>query len=132
MRRFMLLAALCAVLVLALTPAVMAQTGDVDCPQLTQPQAQAIFDADPSDPNRLDAYNDGIACEDGGGAVQPTTPTTTQYAPTTPAEAVDEETSSTTTTTPLPDTGGLPLLPLVGASFLVLGVAGLAIKRHIS
>lgn len=55
------------------------QTGDVDCPQLTQQQAQAIFDADPSDPNRLDADNDGIACEDGDGAAQPAAPTTTQY-----------------------------------------------------
>ena len=30
----------------------------------TQPQAQRVLDRDPSDPNRLDNDNDGIACED--------------------------------------------------------------------
>ncbi|MET9907724.1 excalibur calcium-binding domain-containing protein [Streptomyces sp. NPDC006476] len=30
----------------------------------TQEDAQAEFNRDPSDPNRLDADNDGIACED--------------------------------------------------------------------
>ncbi|MDQ4020283.1 MAG: excalibur calcium-binding domain-containing protein [Actinomycetota bacterium] len=38
----------------------------------TQEEAQAKYDSDPSDPNQLDADNDGIACEDlpssGGGA----------------------------------------------------------------
>ena len=37
-----------------------------------------------------------------------------------------------TTTTPLPATGGLLLVPLAGASLLVLGLAGYAIKRRIS
>ena len=241
MRRFMLLAALCAALVLALAPTVMSQpnpmpnpmpnpnpmpdpnptpntgttqyaaptstgtqqTGDVDCPQLTQQEAQAIFDADPSDPNRLDADNDGIACEDGGGVAQPAAPTTTQYdQPETPTQgdldcidfasqieaqatydadpsdpngldadddgiacesttnvasgtrfednsgfidgggsgaagdtgaAVNQPAAqTTTTTTALPATGGLPLAPLAGASLLVLGVAGLAVRSRIS
>lgn len=44
---------------------VAAQTGDRDCPDFTyQEDAQAVYDQDPSDPNRLDADNDGIACED--------------------------------------------------------------------
>jgi hypothetical protein len=30
----------------------------------TQEEAQAVFDADPSDPNGLDADGNGIACED--------------------------------------------------------------------
>jgi hypothetical protein len=30
----------------------------------TQEEAQAVLDADPSDPNRLDADGDGVACED--------------------------------------------------------------------
>ena len=218
MRRFMLLAALCAALVLALTPVVMAQPnpmpnpmpnpnptpntgttqyqaptstgtqqmGDVDCAQLTQPQAQAIFDADPSDPNGLDADNDGLACEgnaptatqygqsnaetpiienprncdefggsqaaaqqflenvtpgdefnldaddDGiacegllsGGAEAPTT-TATQY-------ETPDVTTTTTATTALPTTGGLPLMPLAGASLLVLGLTGYAINRRVS
>ncbi|MFP5070111.1 calcium-binding protein [Pseudonocardia nantongensis] len=37
---------------------------DVDCPALTRSAAQAILDADPSDPNRLDRDGDGLACED--------------------------------------------------------------------
>lgn len=45
---------------------------DLDCIDFaTQAEAQAEFDADPSDPHGLDADGDGIACEwnpDGGGA----------------------------------------------------------------
>jgi hypothetical protein len=38
---------------------------DRDCSDFVfQEEAQAVFDSDPSDPNRLDADNDGIACED--------------------------------------------------------------------
>lgn len=44
---------------------------DLDCDDFaTQADAQAVYDADPSDPNRLDADDDGIPCEedgDGGG-----------------------------------------------------------------
>lgn len=41
-----------------------AQTGDRDCPDFSsQAEAQAVFDADPSDPERLDADEDGQACE---------------------------------------------------------------------
>ncbi|MCE3551274.1 excalibur calcium-binding domain-containing protein [Pseudonocardia sp. RS11V-5] len=41
-----------------------AQQADRDCPDFaTQAEAQAALDADPSDPERLDADNDGIACE---------------------------------------------------------------------
>ena len=43
---------------------------DLDCANfVTQAEAQAAYDADPSDPNGLDADSDGIACEelsDGG------------------------------------------------------------------
>ncbi len=47
-------------------------TYDVDCPELSYDHAQWILTQDPSDPYRLDADNDGIACEanasgDGGG-----------------------------------------------------------------
>jgi len=38
--------------------------GDLDCDDFaTQEEAQATYNADPSDPHRLDADNDGIACE---------------------------------------------------------------------
>ncbi len=55
--------------VLAATPAVAASSADLDCPDFTsQSQAQAVYDSNPSDPNRLDADNDGIACDDAGGS----------------------------------------------------------------
>jgi hypothetical protein len=43
---------------------------DLDCSDFaTQAEAQAVYDRDPSDPNRLDADNDGVACENlPGGA----------------------------------------------------------------
>ena len=37
---------------------------DVNCSQVSQAEAQAILIANPTDPNNLDADNDGIACED--------------------------------------------------------------------
>ena len=38
--------------------------GDLDCADFaTQQEAQAVLERDSSDPNRLDADNDGIACE---------------------------------------------------------------------
>jgi len=46
---------------LVFAPAAVAQ--DVDCPELSYEEAQAILASDPSDPNRLDADNDGEACE---------------------------------------------------------------------
>jgi Excalibur calcium-binding domain len=37
---------------------------DVDCSDFsTQAEAQAVYNQDPSDPNRLDTDNDGVACE---------------------------------------------------------------------
>jgi hypothetical protein len=43
--------------------------GDLDCADFaTQAEAQAEYDADPSDPNGLDADDDGIACEELSGA----------------------------------------------------------------
>jgi micrococcal nuclease len=38
--------------------------GDLNCSDFaTQPEAQAALNSDPSDPNNLDADNDGVACE---------------------------------------------------------------------
>ncbi len=55
--------------VIAATPAVAASSADLDCPDFTsQEQAQGVYDSNPSDPNRLDADNDGIACDAAGGS----------------------------------------------------------------
>ena len=54
-------------------PSAFAQ--DLDCSNfITQEEAQAAYDADPSDPSGLDADSDGIACEElsGGGLPSPT------------------------------------------------------------
>ena len=53
-----------AVLTFGITGTAQAAT-DRDCPDFaSQAAAQAAFDAVPGDPERLDADNDGIACED--------------------------------------------------------------------
>lgn len=45
----------------------LAQEGDRDCPDFpSQAAAQRVFNQDPSDPERLDADGDRIACETNG------------------------------------------------------------------
>src|SRR5215212_5079155 len=45
-----------------------ADAGDLDCADFaTREEAQAELDSDPSDPNGLDADDDGIACEEFSG-----------------------------------------------------------------
>ncbi len=123
MRRLLLLAALCALAVLVVAPQALAQA-DLDCADFaTQAQAQAELEADPSDPNGLDADDDGIACETAGlppgggggggddGAMMENTPATAQYDQYQPNSPV-----------PLPDTGGLsPALALAPLALLVAG-----------
>ena len=56
-------------IVLAVPPAVAAESVDYDCPDFTsQSQAQDVYNDDPSDPHGLDRDGDGIACEDAGGS----------------------------------------------------------------
>jgi hypothetical protein len=46
-----------------------------NCPDFADPaDAQAVLDADPSDPNILDADNDGMACDAGVGNVRTVSP----------------------------------------------------------
>lgn len=82
------LAAIATATLLSPTPAAFAQTGDLNCRDFTyQEEAQAVYDADESDPNELDGNDDGIACESlpHRPAQQPTSTTTTTAIPTTPA-----------------------------------------------
>ncbi|TLW93906.1 excalibur calcium-binding domain-containing protein [Saccharomonospora piscinae] len=56
----------------------LANAQDLDCANFsTQAEAQAEFDRDPSDPHRLDADDDGIACEVLNGTTAPPPPATT-------------------------------------------------------
>jgi hypothetical protein len=77
MRRTMLLLAAAVVLTLAAAPSAFAQTNDQNCDDFpSQAAAQAHLAADPSDPDNLDADDDGVACEnfdygDAGGATAP-------------------------------------------------------------
>lgn len=74
---------------LSLAGPAFAQGSDQDCTDLTQPQAQALLEADPSDPSRLDADNDGIPCEEGeGGPGGPLIPP-----PSVPPDSVPTETA---------------------------------------
>jgi hypothetical protein len=55
----------------SIQPAAAQESADLDCDDFaTQQEAQATYDADPTDPNGLDADGDGEACEEnsGGGA----------------------------------------------------------------
>jgi hypothetical protein len=78
MRRTMLLLVAAFVLTLVAAPSAFAQAGDQDCDDFaSQAAAQAHLEADPSDPDGLDADDDGVACEtfdyDADGAAPPGT-----------------------------------------------------------
>jgi hypothetical protein len=142
-RKVLLLAALAMVATLVFAPTVLAQA-DVDCPQLTYAEAQAILAEDPTDPNGLDADNDGEACDANAGdgststpdatpTPEPTTmsptPEPTTTSPTPNADDAQYKTASPTITA-LPETGGsvslaaamIPLALLVGGGLLAFGI----------
>jgi len=99
-------------------------TTDRNCMNLTTAQAQALLDADPSDPNDLDRDNDKIACDDG---VSTTTTSTTAGGTVRTAPVVR---SSPVSVTALPSTGegtvdGAPLGEV--AFWLVAALAVIAL-----
>jgi LPXTG-motif cell wall-anchored protein len=112
---------------------------DLNCADFdSQQEAQAALDRDPSDPNNLDADNDGQACEtypyDQGTTGETTTPTDDQYnndgANNGDTNNPNKVLPDTTSKKPLPNTGGVPLaglavlgFALVGAGFSVLGTS---------
>lgn len=63
MRHLVMFASLLVALLVLAAPA-MAQSVDLNCDDFgTQEEAQTVYDSDTSDPHRLDADDDGIACE---------------------------------------------------------------------
>jgi hypothetical protein len=91
--------------------------GDLDCADFaSQAEAQAELNRDPSDPNRLDADNDGKACEDypydGNSG-----PANDQYSNAPPPVVPN-------TTSQMPNTGGPPYLAF--GAVLLLGAAVVA------
>lgn len=126
-----------------LAPSLLAQDSeDLDCDDFaTQAEAQAVFDQDPSDPNNLDADNDGQACERGGGDGEngadngeDTEAQQDQYAdpdqPTAQEDEgpVDEDDESLRRT---PRTGGpVLLMPAVGLTLVAWGAVGISLLRR--
>lgn len=109
---------------------------DRDCPDFaSQAEAQAAFDAVPGDPERLDADNDGQACENytyapvastSSGSVTVPTPSTggtTSQVATVPAGAVAAGDGSTST-------GGGSTLPYVLGGVALLGAGGAAVAAR--
>jgi hypothetical protein len=100
----------------------------------TQGEAQAVLDADPSDPNGLDGDSNGIACESlpGGGAPEPVAPAPVEPEPAAPAEPAAPEVPSapdqaapeassnpgdtTSVTAPASNTNSAALSPSTGTS----------------
>lgn len=131
MRRLLFLATLCMAASLVFAPIALAQT-DLDCSDFaTQAQAQAEYDADPTDPNMLDDDGDGEACETlpsggatggggGGSTAEPEDDGT--VSPDATAKADDIQYNTSPTPEPLPETGGIaPALALVPLALLVGG-----------
>jgi hypothetical protein len=98
----------------------------------SQDEAQAVLDRDPSDPNNLDADNDGMACDtydygdDGTGAADD------QYSETPPSDVNNpNDVVPNTTSKTMPNTGGPPYLA-AGAMLLLAAavVAGRGVLRR--
>lgn len=117
-----------------------AAQGDLNCDDFdTQEEAQAVFDADPSDPNGLDGNdNDGIACESlpsggGGSGDDGASDDGTDDGATDDGDSDDTGSDAAENTTELPDTGTGPasvseskvmILVLAVGSLLCAAVGG--------
>lgn len=113
-----------------------ADGADLDCADFaTQAEAQAEYDADPSDPNGLDADADGVACEELTGvddsSISASPEADDDASPTASPESDDEGSATASATasaeSELPETGGVapaltivPLALLLGAGLLSL------------
>ncbi|RRO19441.1 calcium-binding protein [Saccharopolyspora rhizosphaerae] len=109
---------------------------DRDCPDFANRQeAQAAFEAQPGDPERLDADSDGMACESLGGGAEAAAPAEGS------ADAPSGVTTSGDEDSGTPPTGGVEtghggtaesgshVVP-VGLAGAVLLTAGGALVRH--
>jgi len=107
---------------------------DVNCDVFgSQDSAQAILDADPSDPNGLDQDGDGVACEGNASSANSASS----------AKSASSANSATQyqygaagaqygQATPLPETGGAPLslYVMLGMGLIFSGLAGIMLSRR--
>jgi hypothetical protein len=101
--------------------------GELDCADFARQQdAQAVLERNPSDPNGLDADNDGIACEVIRTTPGRTTPTENQYAQRTPPGELKNprDVIPGTNVRRIPPTGGPPYLAI--GALVLLGTALIA------
>jgi Excalibur calcium-binding domain len=111
-----------------------ASAADLDCSDFaTQAEAQAVFDATPGDPNRLDADNDGIACETlpGGASGQAVTEDNTAFSTTTTSGQVSVQPVGAVAAGDGSSAADGSVLPYVlgGLAFAGAGGAALAARR---
>lgn len=122
-------------------PPVTLPPPDLNCSDFaTQEEAQAVLDADPSDPHGLDGDGDGIACESlpsGTTTVPPTVPPTTECTTGVTnelggCEPVGTPDNPVPSSTPdLPATGrGVGLTLALAAAILALGVVAVVGSRR--
>ena len=131
MRKVLLVAALCALAVLTVAPTAMAQTEGVpqNCDDFaSQADAQAFYNSDPSDPEGLDADDDGIACEDstGGGAMMDESPSPSPSPSASPTSSATSSASASATSSATASASA-PALPETGGSSALVPLASLAL-----
>lgn len=127
--RFRTLASACAVAAVATLPlaGVASAQPDRDCPDFpTQAAAQAALDSQPGDRERLDANDNGIACEafftDSTGAAPSSTPRASTPAPTPSRQVGVVPQGGVDTGDGTASDSGAPLVILLGSA-AVVGVA---------
>jgi len=114
MHRFVVFVATLLAALVVFAPVAVAQQ-DLNCDDFTyQEEAQAVLNQDPSDPNRLDRDNDGIACEHlprqaGGGQI------------------TEDDLPRRLRT--MPDTGVVSILPLI--LLAAAGLLGAGLLTHV-
>ncbi|MTD52866.1 excalibur calcium-binding domain-containing protein [Amycolatopsis pithecellobii] len=137
-RVFGAVAAVGAISLLGPAPLAFGQSNDRNCSDFQyQEDAQAVLDADHSDPNGLDRDKDGIACETLPHRPKQTATTSEKPSPTTAESTTKPKTTTTTTRQPSKtttaqvkvkpvggvDTGGGDAPGGNGAAFALGGVA---------
>jgi len=135
MRRLLVVALLAMVGVVSLGTSPAAAQNLYNCADFSsQEQAQAVLDADPSDPNYLDADHDGYACETFFGYIG--APVSGQPDVDDVPDTTTDDSSNAPVVTDLPDTGTGDAVNDTRVDLLLVSLAamslagGLALRRR--